>query len=116
MLVLSPLIADDIRMTVEMPMEMPSTVRPERNLFLRRVSSAMRTDSLESLSLMAKAPCLQFRSKSGDGIEFRGLIGWVNAKEQANSSGDKQADQDGPDFDFRREGNNQSHDFGQADA
>ena len=40
MLVLSPLIADEIRITVEMPMEIPSTVSPERSLFLRRVSRA----------------------------------------------------------------------------
>ena len=43
--------AEEMRMTVEMPMEMPRMVRPERSLFLRSVSSAMRTDSLESLRL-----------------------------------------------------------------
>jgi hypothetical protein len=51
-LVLRPLMAEEMRMTVAMPMEMPRTVRPERSLFLRRVSSAIFTDSFESLRLM----------------------------------------------------------------
>jgi hypothetical protein len=46
MLLLSPLIAEEIRITVEMPMEIPRMVSPERNLFLRSVSSANSTDSL----------------------------------------------------------------------
>ena len=34
-----------VRMTVEMPIEIPSTVRPERSLLVRRVSKAIRTAS-----------------------------------------------------------------------
>ena len=52
MLVLSPLMAEEMRITVEMPMEMPRMVSPERSLFLRSVSSARRTDSFESLRRM----------------------------------------------------------------
>ena len=42
---LSPLIADEIRITVAMPIKIPRMVRLERILFLRSVSSAIFTDS-----------------------------------------------------------------------
>ena len=41
-----PRTTDEIRITIITPMTMPSTVRPERILFLTMVSSAMRRISL----------------------------------------------------------------------
>ena len=41
----TPPITDEMVMTVLTPMTMPSTVRPERSLLVRRVSSAIFTDS-----------------------------------------------------------------------
>ncbi len=41
-----PRTTDEIRITIMTPMTMPSTVRPERILFLAMVSSAMRRISL----------------------------------------------------------------------
>jgi hypothetical protein len=41
----SPLITDEIVMTVITPMTMPRIVSPERSLFARKVSSAIFTDS-----------------------------------------------------------------------
>ena len=52
MLLFRPLMADEIRITVEMPIEMPSTVRPERSLLVRNVSKAIRTASWESRMCM----------------------------------------------------------------
>ena len=45
-LLLSPRTTDEIRITIITPMTIPSTVRPERILFLMMVSSAMRRISL----------------------------------------------------------------------
>ena len=41
----NPLMTDEIVMTVVTPITMPSTVSPERSLFVRSVSSAILTDS-----------------------------------------------------------------------
>src|SRR5664279_2927710 len=56
-LLFRPLMTDEIVITVVTPITMPRIVNPERSLFVRRVSSAIRTDSLESLSFIeSKSP------------------------------------------------------------
>jgi hypothetical protein len=48
----SPLMTDEMRMTVVTPIMMPSMVRPERSLLVRSVSIAILIASFVSASLM----------------------------------------------------------------
>jgi len=68
--VFSPLIIDDIPMTVATPITTPSTVRNERSLFFRSESSARRRMSLITQRF--------------DRIEVGRFFRWINAEEQSS--------------------------------
>src|SRR5688500_5644973 len=85
----------DVMPTIDvMPMTTPSTVSPERSLFVRSVSSAMRRTSPNS-------PL--FTSERLNGVERCYARGWVRAKEQADGSGDADPENDRPEFQRRRQ-------------
>src|SRR5580704_11641302 len=77
MLVFSPLMIEDIPMTVATPITTPNTVRKDRNVFLRSESRARRRVSLIP--------------ERHDGIEIRRLGCGVDSKKQSDARRDKQA-------------------------
>src|SRR5262245_4474335 len=87
---LRPLMIEDIPMTVATPITTPNTVKKERNLFLRRESSASRT-----ISLMTQ--CRDRLHVCSPGCR-------VDTEEQADGRGDEQTESDGPPFDRCRQG------------
>src|SRR5687768_7888790 len=85
----------EVMPTIEvMPMTTPRIVSAERSLFVRTVSSAMRTTS-------PSRPL--FTSERLDRIERRGAGRRVGAEEQADSCGDADAKDDGPHLQYRRQ-------------
>src|SRR4030095_7774861 len=73
MLLFSPLMIDDIPITVATPMTTPRTVKNDRSLFLRRESSARSRISLIS--------------QCHDGIEIGCFRGGIDPEEQADARG-----------------------------
>ena len=57
---------------------------------------------------------LYLRSQSCDGVKLCSLMCWINTEEDSDGGGNKQADEDGPDLDSRREGNDERNNFGSA--
>src|SRR5574339_243887 len=85
----------DVMPTIDvMPMTTPSTVSPERILFARRVSSAMRRTSPNN-------PL--FTSERLNRVERCGPRGGVGAEEQADRRRDAYSENDRPDFQRRRQ-------------
>src|ERR1043166_956492 len=82
-----------------MPMTMPSTVRPERILFVRTVSNAMTMTSLKrSTRNFMPSPASSFSSKRFDRIETRSARGGIQPEEQADERRDADAERDRPGF------------------
>src|SRR5678815_248525 len=80
----------DVMPTIDvMPMTTPSTVSPERSLFVRRVSSAMRRTSPSS-------PL--FTSERLNRVERRCARGRVRAEEQTDGGRNADAEDDRPEF------------------
>src|SRR5271157_6362789 len=81
---LSPLMTDEMVITVVTPITMPRMVNPERSLLARRVSRAILMDSRVCPCATCRASpnfCL-FVPQSFDGVQRRGLPGWINPKQQ----------------------------------
>src|ERR1041385_1338726 len=86
--------------TIEvMPITMPSTVSPDRSLFVRTVASAMLMTSRARVSLM---PGPLLTTERFDRIQPGGAHGRIQTEEQADDGGDADADGDGPRLDLRR--------------
>src|SRR5688572_24245103 len=80
----------DVMPTIDvMPMTTPSTVSPDRILFARRVSSAIRSTSPNS-------PL--FTSERLNGAERRGARGRIGAEEQADGSCYADSEKNRPEF------------------
>src|SRR5262249_30432616 len=88
MLVLRPLMIDDMPMTVATPITTPSTVRNERSLFFRNESSASRR-----ISLIAQR---HYR------IEIRRFCGGIDSEEKPDARGHSEAERNRPPFDGSR--------------
>ena len=82
----------DVIPTIDvMPMTMPSTVRPDRILLVRSVSTDITKISLNSPQRM-----LLFLPKSFDGVKRGGAHGRVETKRQAHHGGDRYPEDDRP--------------------
>ena len=95
---LSPLMTEEMVITVVTPMTMPRMVSPERSLFARSVSSAILMDSLvcpwamknqllASAASSQKLPFLHLRSERHHRVQPGGFAGRVDAEEDAHGAG-----------------------------
>src|SRR5262249_42646509 len=89
MLVFSPLMIEDIPITVATPMTTPSTVRNDLSLFLRRESSA--------------SSRISFISKRHDRIEVGCFCCGIDPEEKTDARGNKKAKRHCPPFDGSRQ-------------
>src|SRR5688572_21286849 len=81
----TPLMIEDINITVMTPIITPTTVRKERSLFARKVAKAIFRFS--KLSLRINFMCYSIRSQSLNGIQTRCLPRRKHARKYADRPG-----------------------------
>src|ERR1043166_3662457 len=81
---------DATRIATMVPMTTPRTVRNERTLCVRMVSSAI----LMSSSIMLECVMLGLESQGFYGVQLGCFIGWINPEENAYGRGNQHSDND----------------------